>query len=275
MYVDSHTHLDNLRFAEDRDAMIERAHAAGVEAMLSIGIGECPETVSCALPFAEKFDWIYATTGVHPHDSKMLNDATCTAMEKIAQHPKVIAWGEIGLDYHYDHSPRDVQKSAFIQQMELARAAKMPIVIHIRNADDSNDAWDDLLHLLREHWTSSSLGGIMHCFSGTTAEAQASVDIGFMISFSGNVTFPRAQTIRDAAMDVPLDRILIETDSPFLAPVPHRGKRNEPGFVPFVAKQLGELHGISQNEMGELTTQNFYRFFIESGKIKDRPKQQR
>ena len=270
MYIDSHTHLDGPRFAEDREEMIERAHVAGVEAMLAIGIGECPDTVGCALPFAEKHDWIYATTGVHPHEAKSLDDATISMMEKIAQHPKVIAWGEIGLDYYYDHSPREIQKSAFIRQMETARAARLPIVIHNRNADNSNDAWDDLLALLREHWVSSGLGGIMHCFSGTTDEAKASVDIGFMVSFSGNVTFAKAQPIRDAATAIPLENILIETDSPFLAPVPYRGKRNEPAYVALVAKQLGELRGASQEEMGEQTTQNFYRFFQKSGKIKER-----
>jgi len=270
MYVDSHCHLDGPRFADDREAMIERAHARGVETMLAIGIGECPETVGCALPFAEKHDWVYATTGVHPHEAKSLDVATMSAMEKIARHPKVIAWGEIGVDYYYDHSPRDIQKSAFIRQMEAARTMKLPIIIHNRNADNSNDAWDDMMVLLREHWVSSGLGGIMHCFSGGPAEAKASVEIGFMVSFSGNVTFAKAQTIRDAATAIPLDNILTETDSPFLAPVPHRGKRNEPAFVALVAKQLGELRGLSQEEMGELTTKNFYRFFHKSGKIKER-----
>jgi len=193
-----------------------------------------------------------------------------SAMEKIAQHPKVIAWGEIGVDYYYDHSPRDIQKTAFIRQMEAARAAKLPIVIHNRNADNSTDAWNDMMVILREHWVSSELGGIMHCFSGGPEEAKACVDIGFMVSFSGNVTFAKAQPIRDAAAAIPLENILIETDSPFLAPVPHRGKRNEPAFVALVAKQLGELRNIPQKEMGELTTQNFYRFFQKSGKIKER-----
>ena len=164
----------------------------------------------------------------------------------------MIAWGEIGLDYFYDHSPREVQQQVFVQQMELARAAKLPIVIHNRPSQDSDNAWEDFFSLIEQHWSSSGLGGVLHCFTGNPAQAKRALDLGFMISFSGNVTFPKAQQIRDAAKEVPLDRMFIETDSPFLAPVPYRGKRNEPAFVKEVARQLGELRGLSTEEIGEI-----------------------
>jgi TatD DNase family protein len=173
----------------------------------------------------------------------------------------VIAWGEIGLDYYYDHSPREVQKSVFLRQMEMARVAHLPIVIHCRPSDNSENAWNDTLEILRKYWAPTGLGGILHCFTGTLEHMRAAVDIGFMISFSGNVTFPKAQNIRDAAKDVPLDRMLIETDSPFLAPVPHRGKRNEPGFVAKVADKIAEVRGVRVDEIANSTSANFYRFF--------------
>jgi TatD DNase family protein len=191
----------------------------------------------------------------------MADDAAYTRMEQLARNPRVIAWGEIGLDYFYDHSPREVQQRVFVKQMEVARAAKLPIVIHCRPSDGSDNAWDDCLRLIHEQWAPSGLGGVMHCFTGNVEQAKRSLDLGFMISFAGNVTFPKAQNIRDAALEVPLDRLLIETDSPYLAPVPHRGKRNEPAYVKEVARQVGELRGVSAEEVGARTTQNFYRFF--------------
>jgi TatD DNase family protein len=173
----------------------------------------------------------------------------------------VIAWGEIGLDYFYDNTPREVQKTVFLQQMELAQAAKLPIIIHCRPSDNSENAWDDCLSMIQEHWKPTGLGGILHCFTGTADHASRGLDMGFMISFAGNITFPKAQPIRDAARIVPLDRILIETDSPYLAPIPHRGRRNEPAFVTEVARQIGEFRNLSEEEIGLKTTQNFYRFF--------------
>ena len=182
-------------------------------------------------------------------------------LEQLARRPKVIAWGEIGLDYYYDHSPRDTQKNVFIRQMELARTAKLPIVIHCRPSDNADDAWEDCLRLIEQHWKSSGLGGVLHCFTSLWPHARRALDMGFMISFAGNVTFPKAQQIRDSALQVPLDRMFIETDSPFLAPVPFRGKRNEPAYVKEVARQIGELRGLSIDEVGDQTSQNFYRFF--------------
>jgi TatD DNase family protein len=173
----------------------------------------------------------------------------------------VIAWGEIGLDYFYDHSPRDVQQDVFLNQLGLAREARLPIVIHCRPSDGSDNAWEDCLNLLQQHWAPAGLGGILHCFTGTWQNAKRALDMGFMISFAGNVTFPKAQQIRDAAREVPLDRMLIETDSPFLAPAPNRGKRNEPAFVKEVARKVGELRGLSVEDVGRQTAGNFYKFF--------------
>jgi len=207
------------------------------------------------------YDFMYATVGIHPHEAKLATDAAFSEMEQLAKRPKVIAWGEIGLDYFYYHSPRDLQQQVFVKQMELARAAKLPIVIHCRPSDASEDAWQDCLGLISQHWAGSGLGGVLHCFTGKWAHAKRALDLGFMISFAGNITFPKAQQIRDAAKEVPLDRMLIETDCPYLAPVPHRGKRNEPAFVRETARQVGELHGLSSEEIGVQTAKNFYRFF--------------
>lgn len=261
MFIDSHAHLEMEQFNSDREEMIARAREHGIEKILAIGSGTGPGSLDCAIRLAEQYEFIYATIGIHPHEANLATDADFSELELLAKRPKVIAWGEIGLDYFYDHSPRDVQQNVFIQQMELAREAKLPIVIHCRPSDNSENAWDDCLRLIREHWAPSGLGGILHCFTGNSGQAKRALDMGFMVSFAGNITFPKAQQIRDAARDVPLDRILIETDSPFLAPVPYRGKRNEPVFVKEVAGQLGELRGISPEELGAQTTHNFYRFF--------------
>jgi TatD DNase family protein len=261
MFVDSHAHLDGKQFDSDREQVIARAREGGVQAMVAIGNGEGPEQVDCGIRLAEKYDFIYATLGIHPHEARLANEAAYQNMERLAKHPKVIAWGEIGLDYFYDHSPRDVQREVFKRQMELAAAAKLPIVIHCRPSEASENAWDDCLGLIREQWAATALGGILHCFTGNWPQARSALDMGFMISFAGNVTFPKAQQIRDAALEVPLERMLIETDSPYLAPVPHRGKRNEPAFVKETARKLGELRGLSADEIGQQTTRNFYNFF--------------
>src|SRR5882762_5214091 len=261
MFVDSHAHLDGDRFDPDREEVIARAREAGVAAIVAIGNGDGPAQVDCGIRLAEKYDFIYATLGIHPHEARLATDADFARMEQLARHPKVIAWGEIGLDYYYDHSPRKTQKEVFTRQMELAAAAKLPIVIHCRPSEGSDDAWDDCLGLIREQWAPRGLGGVLHCFTGNWPQAKRALDMGFMISFAGNVTFPKAQQIRDAALEVPLDRMLIETDSPFLAPVPYRGKRNEPAFVKEVARQIGKLRGLSAEEIGAQTLRNFCRFF--------------
>lgn len=248
-------------FAGDRGEVLWRARDAGVEAIVAIGSGTGPGTLDCGIRLAEGHDWIYATIGIHPHEAKLATDADFAEMQKLAKHPKVIAWGEIGLDYYYDHSPREVQREVFLKQMELGRAVRLPIVVHCRPSEGSDNAWDEMLQLLREHWGPSGLGGVLHCFTGNLTHARAALDLGFMISFAGNVTFPKAHSIREAAKQVPLENILIETDSPFLAPVPYRGKRNEPALVKEVARQVGELRGLSADEAGVRTAQNFYRFF--------------
>ena len=267
MFIDSHAHLEGKRYESDRDQVLARARQNGIEAYLAIGNGDGPDTADCGIHLAEKYDGnpeyprIWASVGIHPHEASLATEAADAKMLQWARHPKVIAWGEIGLDYFYDHSPREIQKAVFLRQMELAKAAKLPIIIHCRPSENSENAWDDCLAMITEHWTSSGLGGILHCFTGSVEHARRALDMGFMISFAGNITFPKAQPIRDAAQMVPLDRMLIETDSPYLAPLPHRGKRNEPAFVREVARQIGELRNLSAEEIGAQSTQTFYKFF--------------
>lgn len=261
MFIDSHAHLEGKRFDSDREQVLERARAGGVETILAIGIGDGPGTLDCAIKLAAQYFQIYATVGIHPHEAKLATEGAFQELDHLSKHPKVVAWGEIGLDYFYDHSPRDVQARVFIQQMELARAAKLPIIIHCRPSDNSENAWDDTLSLIREHWVTTGLGGILHCFTGGKRHARAALDMGFLISFAGNITFPKAEGIRDVAREIPLDRMLIETDSPFLAPIPHRGKRNEPAFVVEVARKIAELRQISREEVGSQTAENFSRLF--------------
>jgi TatD DNase family protein len=261
MFVDSHAHLDGKQFDSDREQVIARAREAGVTTMVAIGNGDGPPTLDAGTQLADKYPFMYATVGIHPHEARLASEDAYAEMERLARHPRVIAWGEIGLDYYYDHSPRDIQQEVFIRQMELAAAAQLPIVIHCRPSDGSDNAWDDCLRLIGERWAGKGIGGILHCFTGKWPQANRALDMGFMISFAGNLTFPKAQQIRDAALEVPLDRILIETDCPYLAPVPNRGKRNEPAFVRDTAAKLGELRGRSMEEIGELTSRNFYKFF--------------
>ncbi len=246
MFIDSHAHLEGKRYDADRDEVLKRAKAAGVSAYLNIGNGEGPDTADCGIRLAEQYAGreeypeIWASVGIHPHEAHLANDEAYAKLAEWARHPRVIAWGEIGLDYFYDHSPREVQKAVFLRQIELAKAAKLPIIIHCRPSDNSENAWDDCVAMIAEHWTAeygtpepgtaSGLGGILHCFTGSVEHARRGLDLGFLISFAGNITFPKAKNIRDAAQMVPLDRMLIETDSPYLAPVPHRGQRNEPAF---------------------------------------------
>jgi TatD DNase family protein len=261
MFVDSHAHLEGKKFDADREQVIARAREAGVETIVAIGNGDGPGTLDCGIHLAEKYDFIYATVGIHPHEAEQAKDSDYAEMSELAENPKVIAWGEIGLDYYYDHSPREIQKQVFLKQMQLAQAAKLPIIIHCRPSDNSDNAWDDCLSMIEEHFALTGLGGILHCFTGTWPHARRALDMGFMISFAGNVTFPKAQQIRDAARQVPLDRMLIETDSPYLAPIPHRGQRNEPAFVKETARQIAELRQASPEDIGVQTSQNFYRFF--------------
>jgi TatD DNase family protein len=265
MYVDSHAHLEGSKFDSDRQQVLTRARDQGVEKILLIGSGTGPGTYDCAIKIAEQQHTsapeLFATLGVHPHEANLVGESDYSEMEVLAKKPKIIAWGEIGLDYYYDHSPREVQKRVFIRQMELARTAKLPIVIHCRPSDNSENAWDDTLALIREHWASSGIGGVLHCFTGELRHMRVALEMGFMVSFAGNVTFPKALNIREAAKQCPLDRMFIETDSPFLAPVPHRGKRNEPAFVTETARHIAEVRGIAADELAAATTANFNGFF--------------
>jgi TatD DNase family protein len=261
MFVDSHAHLDGKQFDADREQVIARAREAGVQAMVAIGNGDGPPTLDAGIRLADLHPFMYATIGIHPHEARLADETAYQTMEQLARQPKVIAWGEIGLDYHYDHSPRDAQKEVFARQMELAATAKLPIVIHCRPSEGSDNAWEDCLAMIKDQWAPKGLGGILHCFTGNGEQAKRALNMGFMISFAGNLTFPKAQQIRDAALEVPLDRLLIETDCPYLAPVPHRGKRNEPAFVKETARKLGELRGLPMDEVGEQTSRNFYNFF--------------
>jgi TatD DNase family protein len=267
MFIDSHVHLEGNRFDTDRAEVLVRAKQAGIEACLAIGNGEGPESANCGIEVAEKYNGnpqyprIWASVGVHPHEASRATPASDQQMLEWSKHESVIAWGEIGLDYFYDHSPREVQKTVFRSQMELARSAKLPIIIHCRPSDKNDEAWDDCLSMISEHWHSTGLGGILHCFTGSVDHARRALDLGFMISFAGNITFPKAQSIRDAAQIVPLDRMLIETDSPYLAPIPHRGKRNEPAFVVETAHKIAKLRQVPPEEIASHTTTNFYKFF--------------
>lgn len=273
--IDSHAHLEMQQFDADREAMLTRAAEAGVETVLAIGSGTGPGSLACAIELAESVaassaphPRLFATIGIHPHEAKLATEADFAELADLAKHPSVLAWGEIGIDYYYDHSPRDVQYDVFIRQMRLAAEARLPIIIHCRpsanpvsGGPENYDAWDDCIALLREHWASTGLGGILHCFAGTVEHARAGIEMGFRISFAGNVTFPKAQPIRDSAAAVPLDSLLIETDSPFLAPIPHRGKRNEPAFVVKTAEKIAELRGLTPDEVGSITAENFHHLF--------------
>lgn len=258
IFVDSHCHIDGEAFDADRDEVVERAREAGVRAMLNIGTGSPHgEDFIKAVRVAEKYENVFASVGVHPHDAKEYDDKAENHLIDLAKSSeKVIAWGEIGLDFYYDHSPREVQKEVFRRQIRTARALNLPIIIHSRDADV------ETVEILREETVYPDFrGGIMHCFGGTPEMAENLMEIGFLISFAGNVTFKKAENLRDAARVVPLDKLLIETDCPFLTPVPFRGKRNEPGFVTHTARFLAEFYGVKLEMLAARTTENFVNFF--------------
>ena len=256
MYIDSHAHIESEDFDGDRTAMIQRALDMGVEIIVAVGNGDVSkDSHTAARRLAEQYDFVYTTVGVHPHEARLLDDRLYGRLAELAAHPKVIAWGEIGLDYHYDNSPRDVQREAFRRQLRMARERRLPAVIHTREAEA------DTLEILREEWQGAGLPGIIHCFTGTRGFAEAAVEMGFLISFSGVVTFKKAEDLRETARALPLDKILIETDAPFLAPVPYRGRRNEPAYVVETAHCIGGLRGLSAEEIGRATSANFRRLF--------------
>jgi TatD DNase family protein len=247
--------------------LLERAWQQGVRTVLSIGIGDGPDTMQQALELSRTYAGraerprILATAGIHPHEAQLADLAALQKLDSLLTSPEVLAVGEIGLDYYYDHSPREQQKQVFSQQMEIAGHRRRPIIIHCRPSEGSSNAWEDTLKMIEGNWAGTGLGGILHCFTGEWEHARRAMDCGFLISFAGNITFPRAEPIRQVAAQVPLNSMLIETDAPFLAPLPYRGKRNEPAWVSRVADKLGEVCGITAEQAGSSTANNFFRFF--------------
>lgn len=267
MLIDSHAHLDSPRYSGDREAVLVRAREAGVATVLSIGIGEGPAEMHQARDLCREFNGrpglprLYASAGIYPHSTTEADDGALAKLDALLAEPEVIACGEIGLDYYHEGAPHDVQRTALIRQLEIAAARKRPIVIHCRGSNESADAWNDLFLVLEEFWRRTGLGGIMHCFGGGWEEARRSLDLGFLISFAGNLTYPKAQLSRDVAARVPIDSVLVETDAPWLAPAPHRGQRNEPAMVVETARVLAGLLNVTPDELAVTTTGNFFRLF--------------
>jgi TatD DNase family protein len=273
--IDTHAHLDF--YTEDREEVLRRAYAAGVHTVLAVGIGEGPATMHQALEIATTMNGaglpiIYASVGIHPQGAASATPEALERLTALAAHERCIAIGEIGLDYYHLENPTiPVQQQAFIAQMKIAAKLRKPILIHCRTSElatpqakekfGAADACEDLLSLIDELWTPTGLGGIMHCFSGGVSEAERSLVANFHLSFAGNLTYPKSQAIRDAAELAPTDRILVETDAPFLAPIPLRGQRNEPALVTHTAAALAELRGISPEELASVTTANFKKLF--------------
>ena len=256
LLIDSHVHLDDTRYDSDRPDIFLRAADAGIEAFVTIG---CDVSTSrAAVQLAQRHANVYATIGVHPHETKHIDDTWYPELRRLAQHPKVVAYGEIGLDYHYDHSPRDIQRQRFREQIREARTLGLPIVIHTREAQE------DTITILREE-QAQEIGGVFHCFSGDSWLAKDALDLGFYLSFSGVITFKNATMLREIVQTVPLDRILVETDCPYLTPIPHRGKRNEPAFVTHVAQAVADLINPGQPEafatVAQATVANTKRLF--------------
>lgn len=257
-FVDSHCHIDGAEYDADRDEVIARASDAGVTTMLNVGTGD-PHSGAFerAVELAEKHSEIYCAIGVHPHDAKLFDDQAEQRLIGLAKQCScVIAWGEVGLDYHYDHSPRDVQREVFKRQLRIPRELNLPVVIHSREADD------DTIAILQEELSGYARAGVMHCFGGSLQMAQDAIELGFFISFAGNLTFKKAEDLREIARQLPLDRLLIETDCPYLAPEPFRGRRNEPARVVETAKYLAGLKGVDLEEVAAVTSANFFRLFL-------------
>jgi TatD DNase family protein len=257
MFVDSHAHIDGPEFDADREESIQRAHAAGVSAILNVGTGD-PHSGAFerAIELGRSHETVYTAIGTHPHDARFYSDEAEEKIRSLIQSgERVVAWGEIGLDFHYDNSPRDVQIAVFKRQLRAARDLNLPVIIHTREAEA------ETIDILKTDYDGADRRGVFHCFSGSEDLAKRALEIGFMISFSGIVTFKKADVLRHIARQVPLDHLLIETDCPYLTPVPHRGKRNEPAYVVEVARCLAALHGLEIEELGHITTENFMRFF--------------
>ncbi|CUA81027.1 TatD family hydrolase [Anoxybacillus suryakundensis] len=252
MLFDTHAHLNATQFNEDVEQVIERARAEGVSHIVVVGFDR--PTIQRAIELAERYSFIYAAVGWHPVDAIHMTDEDLTMIEHLASHPKVVALGEMGLDYYWDQSPKEVQKEVFRKQIRLAKKVKLPIIIHNR------DATADIVHILREE-NAEEVGGVMHCFSGSIEVARQCIDMNFYISFGGPVTFKNAKKPKEVAKEIPLHRLLIETDCPYLTPHPFRGKRNEPSYVKYVAEAIAELKGLSFEEVAQKTSDNAKRLF--------------
>lgn len=252
MLIDTHAHLNAIQYQEDLEEVIERAQSEGVEIIVVVGFDR--ETITRAIELADTYEFIYATVGWHPVDAIDMTDEDLKWIEELCSHPKVVALGEMGLDYYWDKSPKDIQKEVFRKQIALAKKVKLPIIIHNR------EATADIIEILEEE-KASEVGGIMHCFTGSVEVAKQCMDMNFYISFGGPVTFKNAKKPKEVAAEIPLDRLLIETDCPYLTPHPFRGKRNEPSYVKYVAEQIAELKGVSFEEIAQKTSDNAKRFF--------------
>ncbi|MCL6566798.1 MAG: TatD family hydrolase [Acidobacteriia bacterium] len=253
--VDSHAHLEWPDFAADREAVLARARAAGVVAILAIGSAAGPERLDAAIPFAEQHDWVFATVGIHPQQTLLARPEHLDRLHELARHPRVIGFGEIGLDYYRDYAPRDAQQRLFRELLGVARSARLPVIIHCRAA------WADTLEILGQEWRTSGLGGILHCFSGTLEDARRGMEMGFLISFAGNITYRKADALRELARALPLEALLVETDAPFLPPEGFRGQRNEPARVVEVARAVASVRNLGLAEFAAATTANFERLF--------------
>ncbi len=257
MFIDSHAHIDGPEFDADRDEVIQRARNAGVGLILNVGTGD-PHggALERAVELAETHPSVFVALGTHPHDAKLFDSAAEERIHQLlTETSRGLAWGEIGLDFHYDNSPRELQRQAFRSQLRRARKAGFPVIVHTREAED------ETVKILNDEWSGAGKQGVMHCFSGSAELAARSLDLGFYISFSGIVTFKSATELRKIAAQVPLDRLLVETDCPYLTPVPFRGRRNEPAYVLEVAACLAEVRGIDLQTLEKATTENFARLF--------------
>lgn len=252
--ADSHCHLDHEQFAGDLEAVLGRAVEAGVTRMLAIGTGDGPPELDRAVKLAGRYPQVFATVGVHPHDAAKATQRTFDDLRALVREPRVVILGEIGLDFHYTFSPPEAQRDVFVEQLKIAAEAGKPVAIHTR------EAWPETMAILREHW--QGRGGILHCFTGTAEQALEAVGLGFHLAFGGVLTFPKSEAVREAARVTPEDRLLLETDAPYLAPVPHRGKRNEPAFTAHTARKLAETRGVDPERIARATTANFERLCL-------------
>jgi TatD DNase family protein len=253
MLVDSHCHLDFPDFDSERDAIVERALAAGIGCMVTISTRVAKFDAVRAI--AEQNDCVYCSVGTHPHNAAEEPDVSAEDLVRLAGHPKVVAIGEAGLDYYYDNSPRPVQAAGLRRHIEASRETQLPLVIHSRDADA------DMEEILREETGKGAFPFVLHCFSSGADLARAGVELGGYVSFSGILTFRKSDELRAIAAELPIDRLLVETDSPYLSPVPYRGRRNEPAYVEYTADVLAETQGVSREEIRRLTTKNFFRLF--------------